>query len=282
MIVDPFSELPLAIFTSCVALSIGTFIGLAIAVLKGSADEDALKNAGKWFIAPVVILGVGLIASFFHLKSPQYAIFALSGLPDSPLSREILTACIVGLYYLVTCVLAIMQKVKGSALKALLCVGILLGLILAVITGMAYAVATIPVWSSPFGALSMVGFSLLAVPLALCLMLLGGAQQAIDVKKAIAIVAIVGFVVGIGSSWMMVAQTAGMQTAMASGADLAAAAAPYMVVSTILGLLAAAGSFIAIKKDDAKGLIAICAGAAVIAIFLARIAFYCLQLNIGF
>ena len=152
-------ELPLLIFTLLVPMGLAgsSLVFLARGLGGESRSSKKLDTLG---VVPVAFLVVGLIASFFHLGSPQRAFGMVGGLGTSPLSNEIVVA---GASIAVAVVLWIVSVAKHPEGKIQLYFGVMMGVLAlasAVFTGLAYAIPTIIVWNSPCGWISQVFLAL--------------------------------------------------------------------------------------------------------------------------
>jgi anaerobic dimethyl sulfoxide reductase subunit C (anchor subunit) len=144
-------EFVLISFTILVQMSVGAFIVLNVVKLfaaRKAGQEAADKMGDRSLVAIIVVLGLGLLASLFHLGSPLSAPRAVTNLATSWLSREILFGVIFAvLGFLYT----LMQLFKwGSAgLRTILAwITALVGLVLVYSMSMVYMLPTQPAWNS--------------------------------------------------------------------------------------------------------------------------------------
>jgi anaerobic dimethyl sulfoxide reductase subunit C len=144
-------ERPLVIFTILASMAAGAFLLLGLVYwqmtrLAGAAAADRLADRGLLFIGPLLLLS--LIASLFHLGSPQNAWLALSNLRRSWLSREALFALLftgLGGAFALTQWL----RLSGAPARALLAgLAALSGLALIYCMGRIYMLRTAPAWNS--------------------------------------------------------------------------------------------------------------------------------------
>ena len=77
------------------------------------------------------------------------------------------------------------------------------------------------------------------------------------------------------------AVASGMQNALVSGSELVSDALLPAIIGLALIVVAAALVFVAVKKEATTGLAAAAVIAALVGIFLARVAFYAIQMSVG-
>jgi anaerobic dimethyl sulfoxide reductase subunit C (anchor subunit) len=144
-------ERPLVIFTILASMAVGAFLALGLVYwqmtrLAGAAAADQLVDGGLLLIGPLMLFS--LIASLFHLGSPQNAWLALSNLRRSWLSREVLFAVLfTGLGGMFA--LAHWLRLGEAPARALLAgLAALSGLALVYCMGRVYMLRTAPAWNS--------------------------------------------------------------------------------------------------------------------------------------
>lgn len=115
-------EWPLVIFTLLMQLAIGCVITVWYCqtfALSGLDDDKRLVVARPAVLCALVIGGAGLLASMTHLGNPMHALYTLSHIASSWMSREILfTALFMGLLFL-TAVIVLVKKTLPMTLLAL-------------------------------------------------------------------------------------------------------------------------------------------------------------------
>ena len=273
------SEISLLVFSILVPMGV-TAMGL-VGLVRASLglDEEAAKKADTLLSVPAVVTIVGLIASFTHLGSPSHVFGMVSGIGSSPLSNEIVIAGIAILVALVYWIFALVKHPEEAVHKVFGIALVVLGLICALFTGLAYMIPTIVTWNSPVGAISQV-----------CAALFGGAVLAAlvlalanaKVDKALGVCALVG---AAGVAVMLLVQ-GGLYGGVvnAAGLTLSAVMGQYWVVAVIAIVCAAVAAFLVFKnaaKDGAVTMMAVAAVAALIALVLVRICFYGIFLSVG-
>lgn len=164
------NEWALIIFTILGQMSVGAFLILGIVRLyathkAGAAEADRLSD--RALIAIILTMGLGLLASIFHLGNPINAPRAITNLATSWLSREIFFGVGFGL---LGAVYAIMQWFKlGTAQvrNVIAWLAGLVGIVLVFCMARAYMLPTQPAWNSLATPISFYATSLLLGSLAL-------------------------------------------------------------------------------------------------------------------
>jgi anaerobic dimethyl sulfoxide reductase subunit C len=156
------SEWPLIAFTTALQLSCG--LALATTLCDRASrkfDEFAVRALG---ISIFLIAATGVLASLFHLGRPLSAWRALSNLPTSRLSVEVILSglfCVAALAY--SWLWRIRRKKGRFGLGG---VASFIGLAAVVSSAMVYMTPTEPVWNSPWVPISFLGTALLFCGLA--------------------------------------------------------------------------------------------------------------------
>lgn len=275
------SEMPLALFTTLAPIGAGAFVALAVAFCSESFSDDAVKKIDKFTLIPTFVVIAGFICAFFHLANPLHAMNVFNGVGSSPMSNELVAACVFALVMIVYQIVALAGKLSASARKGFLVVVAVLAIVFALFCGAAYMIDTIPSWNTPMGPVQVLGYELAggAALGALVLACSGALGDAEKTKKALAALAIVGAILGIVALIVMVQATAGMSNAVASGADLAAGVTGFMVVSSLC--VAAAAICTVASRKNAVALPALACVLAVVGVLVGRLAFYGLEISVG-
>ena len=111
-------EWALIAFTILAQMSVGAFLVLGIIhtyAARKAGLEEADRLSDRALIAIVITLGLGMLASLFHLGSPLSAPRAVTNLATSWLSREILAGV---LFALLGVVFTAMQDRKSTRLNS--------------------------------------------------------------------------------------------------------------------------------------------------------------------
>ena len=278
------AELPLALFTTLAPLGAGAFIALACALFTTSFSDEQQKKIDRGTTVPLVIVIVGFICAFFHLASPMNAPSVFLG-AGSPMSNEIIAGCVFAIVAIVYVIAANAGKLSGSARKGFAAVVAALAVVFAIFTGLAYVMSTIATWDTPLVSVQMLGFALVggAATAALVLSSAGVWADACkgSFKSAVIVLAVAGAVLAIVGLAGQLAMASGMQNALVSGSELVSGALLPAVIGLALIVVAAAFVFVSVKKEAATGLAAAAVIAVLVGIFLARMAFYTIQMSVG-
>lgn len=135
---------PLVVSTTCQRVGLGMYL---CALLLGWASGTALPM-NVVALATIVFLGIGGIASIFHLQSPSRFFNAFSNL-KSHLTQEALITPLLGIA-LLACGLNGFLYDAGAASEALEVVAGALALAFLVCTGLAYQMRSRPAWNTGF------------------------------------------------------------------------------------------------------------------------------------
>ncbi len=151
------SDWPLILFTLLVQMSVGTFLFLGILhdVSFVKLEEKIFETLSNLLLKLIaVILMLAVIASLFHLGSPQKAINALNNLESSYLSKEIFSLLI---FIMLGGIFILIYK-KYSTKRLLMFFSALITILFGFRTihymSSIYMLETVPVWNSLFTPLS--------------------------------------------------------------------------------------------------------------------------------
>lgn len=268
-------EISLLVFSVLVPMGLAG-MGLA-GFLRSSmelSDEKAVKF-DQMMVIPAVVTLLGLVAGFTHLGSPTKAFGMISGLGASPLSNEIMIAGVsiaVAIVYCIVCLVkhpaAGLHKVFGIAL-------LVLGVVTALFTGLAYMMPTIATWNSPVSSVSQIFAALMGGAALAALVFACVGEQAGKLVEMLALVGAAGVAV------MVIVQGAlfgGVQNA--AGMTLAGSMTQYWL-SAVVGIVCMAVSVVAIKKFPGVVTSAVAAIAAVAGLAMVRVCFYGIFLSVG-
>ncbi len=163
-------ELPLIIFTILAQMSVGAFLVLGavhLYVERKTDDVEADRMSDRALLAIIVTLGLGLLASLFHLGNPIDSPRAITNLATSWLSREI--AFGVG-FGVLGVAFAAMQWFKWGSFKIRNTVAWLAGIVgvgLIYCMSRAYMIPNQPAWNNLATPISFYATALLLGSLAL-------------------------------------------------------------------------------------------------------------------
>ncbi len=276
------AELPLLVFSILVPCGL-VALGL-IGCLRGFYDaRNGDKKADVLLLIPGVLVLVGLVASVFHLGAPGNMLGMFAGIGTSPLSNEIACAG-VSIVVAVVYVIAAWALHPGAGFhKAFGIATLALGLITAVMTGVAYSIRTIPTWNSAFGWIGQLGLALVAgAAIAALVVALSG-----DFDKkpgtALGIVAAVGALLAVialfaqGGAAGAAVSSAGMTLSAVMGDyNLFAGIACVLAIVAVVCILASARG-----KNSAKALTGIAVACMLVCAVLMRADFYGIYLTVG-
>lgn len=188
---------PLLLFSVLLGTSSGMLVYLGVFEARG------VRPCGRFVIAlgALVLLGVGGVASTFHLGHPERALHIMGNM-GSGLSRELIGVGVTGVVALVYAVLT--KKDYAGASKALGIIGLICGIALPLIAGSSFMMASRPAWDSLALPIMYLGTGLgLGLALAACIACLSGAK---DDERAFAVkLALFGIVVAAVTSIIYVA-----------------------------------------------------------------------------
>ena len=144
-------EFVLVTFTILAQMSVGAFLVMGVVKIivgRKAGVEEADRMGDRSLIAIIVVLGLGLLASLFHLGSPLAAPRAINNIGTSWLSREILSGSI---FFVLGALYAILQWFKwGPAVlrNVIAWLAALVGIVLVYSMSMVYMLPTQPAWNN--------------------------------------------------------------------------------------------------------------------------------------
>ncbi|MBE6472645.1 MAG: hypothetical protein E7Z99_03570 [Coriobacteriaceae bacterium] len=284
LLANASGEVALLIFSLLVPLGV-TAAGLT-GVVRGFAtgnEEEAGQKADMLLLVPVAMIVIGLVSAILHVSSASHIFGMANGFGRSPLSNEIVVCGVSAAVAIVYAIVAIAKHpAKGLHLGfgAAVCV---LGLVSAVFTGLAYMIPTVPTWNTAFAPLGQLFAALLGgSAIASFLLAIAGYQEA---KNGTLLLAACGIVGALGAIAVVFAQ-AGVASAATSsaGATLSALMGEYnmfAIAGSICAVAGVAAWLHAAFRNRSKALYAVGCALAVVALFLIRIDFYGIFLNVG-
>lgn len=141
-------HMPLIIFTLCQQLAIGAFImvGFLLMVNNGYSRDSILVSRRFFFI--LCFVGIGLLASTFHLGQPFRSINSLNRVGQAWLSNEVVGVGALismgGLFWL----MSMMKPESIKARKGFLFIAMMAALFLIVAMSLTYMLPTAPSWNN--------------------------------------------------------------------------------------------------------------------------------------
>lgn len=281
MLVNPLAELPLAIFSTLMPLSVGSFVAIAVVVFSDTLDDKLSKVIRRSISVPLVLLGIGFIAAFFHLSTPLNAVYVLSGIGRSPLASEIAA---VSLYTVLAVAYFVVEMVKMKCVafrKCLLVAVLASGLVASVFTGAAYYVETIAGWASVWPAVEQMGYLLMGTLIGLSALKVFGEGNSTKLESIVCIFAVCGLCIAVFAGGAHLFQVANMTCYTMSGSELSSQSALYALTALVVGSIGVLCAIIARVRTMEKTLYLVSSAFVLLSVFLARLSFYCLQLGVG-
>ena len=279
-------EFPLTFFTTLAPLGAGAFFMLALSFCFADFSKDQLKKIDRLTIIPLLVALVGLIASFFHLANPGHALNIANTVGSTPLANEITAFGIFMIMAAVYWIVALAGGLKNnSARKGFALVAGILGLIAALFIGLAYAIPTIPTWNNFWTPLSIIGFTFFGgTLLGLLITTLAGAGDASvkgkagSIHFAIFTVGAVLSLVSVIALWIIGSTASNLVLPVG---ELAGSMIWAFVLFIILTVIGYGIGFAAIKISPLTVFVIVGVVLVAVAIFLARMCFYALQIGVG-
>ena len=145
------TEFSLVLFTLLGQFSAGMIVCLLVLNLirkSGTGNKTGMLTHKGVYVATGVMI-ISMIISFFHLSSPLSAIYALSNLEQSWLSREILMVSLFTLLLVSMSAGLYLGKVKMKHLRILLTIASATGILMVFTMARLYMISTIPAWNNP-------------------------------------------------------------------------------------------------------------------------------------
>lgn len=163
---EKFSQyLPLVVFTVLMITAAGWVAGIAV----NHSLRDSWPGRTQHLLAACILIGIGGLASLFHLGRKERAHLAVLGAARSWLSREVLAA---GLFFGLTGISLLLDFTgrEGAVLTACLYGACASAVVLMITMGMIYQLPQHLTWRTPAGALAPLASALY---LAACFILFG-------------------------------------------------------------------------------------------------------------
>lgn len=278
-------ELPLALFTTLASVGIGAFVAMFCAIyVNKSMGAGSIKRLDRLTVVPIAFCAVALVCAFFHLGDPLHAFNIVNTIGSSPMTNEIVAACVFLVLALVYWLVALAGKLEKHGPRVVFSgVVALFGLISCIMIGLAYALPAIPIWNSPWGTVQVLGAMLLGGAL------LGGTVLNMSVRNTplegeadgrIRLLVMLGALVLIIGTAMLFGMGASAKSAIIDIAANTSTLIVPLVLTIAFSIVAVATAFLG---KGAKRTAWLTCGTivALVAIFLARGIFYGVQIGIG-
>lgn len=277
-------ELPLTLFTTLAPIGAGAFITFFIVFLRGSFDEAQVKRLDRLTIVPLLFAIVGLGCSFAHLANPGNAFNVVNTMGSTPLANEILWFSVFLILAVIYWIVALAGGLKSKGLRLLFSGAVaLVGAVSVVFMGLAYFIPAIPVWNSPSTVLQMLGawlFGGVALGMVLCALVGKHQPDSNGDEMTCKVLMILGAVVLIASTVMIFVAGANATSPVINVSANASSLMTAYVISIAIAVVGAVCGFLG-KGRNRTALFTCALVLAIIAIFLARLVFYGMQIGIG-
>jgi anaerobic dimethyl sulfoxide reductase subunit C (anchor subunit)/Tat-targeted selenate reductase subunit YnfH len=291
------AEMPLALFSTFAPLGAGAFITLAAAFLSGALDTSrsisagdtsaqdnsrkALRRLDVLTVIPLILVMLGFVAAFFHLATPGNAFNVINGIGRSPLSNEIAVGVVFFAAALVYWVVALTGKPGMAVRKILTTIVALLAIVFAIFIGSAYMVSTITTWNSILAPVALAGYALLGGGLFGLLIIQSAGTKSGASRKGFGILVIILSVIGAAAAITGVAgqfMIAGEISAITNTVAEMQAWLIAFIIGVIVALLA---SVLSVTRKPALGIVSLGCIVALVTVFVGRVIFYALYVNVG-
>jgi anaerobic dimethyl sulfoxide reductase subunit C (anchor subunit) len=144
-------EWALITFTILTEMSVGAFLVLGVVhyfVSRKAGEKEADKMSDRVLVAIIVTLGLGMLASLFHLGTPLNAPKAVTNIGTSWLSREILLGVIFAVLGLVFVAMQWFKIGTAGVRNVIAWIAALVGIGLIYSQAQAYMLAAQPSWNT--------------------------------------------------------------------------------------------------------------------------------------
>lgn len=284
---EALNELPLALFTTLAPIGAGAFIALAIAFATCSFSDEQLKKIDRFTLLPLLVAFAGLLAAFAHLTNPFNALNLALTIGRTPMANEIAAFGVFMVVAFVYWIVAMAGKLSLGARKAVTIIVAVLAVVFACFTGAAYMLDTIPTWNTAFTPIAIIGIELFGGMVLGC-MVLHLSKASIDLSNRFTRYVLAIFTIGfamaiIGCIGVFVLGATSTTTVIDAGEN-ALTLVPAFVASIILATIGYALGRSCIRgmpfsSGTAKFTVTVAMIA--VAVFLARLVFYGMQISIG-
>lgn len=291
------AEMPLALFSTLAPLGAGAFVALAAAFLFGaldtprsesnddtsvqSATNQALRRLDVLTVIPLALVILGFIAAFFHLATPGNAFNVINGIGRSPLSNEIAAGVVFFAAAVIYWIIALTGKLGFGARKALAAIVALLAIVFAIFIGSAYMVSTITTWNNILAPIALTGYALLGGGLfGLLIMQCAGAISGM-IQGGFRILFIMLSIIGAAAAVIGVAGQFMIAGEIATITNTVTEMQAWLIAFVIGTIAALAVSLLSVVRKPALGLISFGCIVALATVFVGRVIFYALYVNVG-
>lgn len=282
---EVFADFPLAIFTTLATIGVGAYVTLAVAFVYGKFSPEEYQKTAKLSVIPLAFMVVGVLASFFHLANPINATNVFSTVGSTPMANEIIMLVVFGILAVIYWLAGGFAKMPGGTHKVLACILGVLGVVCCAFIGMAYLLPTVPSWNTLFTPIAMIGFGLFGgTPVAMLVLAKAGVADRVledDCANVSIGLNVLGFLMAVVGVIGIFMAAGSVDSSIVDAAAVAGAMLPFVVISIILMVFGVVGVFMGIKIAPWTSVSIILVVLITIAVFLARLAFYGMQIGIG-
>lgn len=306
------AQMPLVLFTTLAPMASGAFVGLAIAFLTTHFSQERLERIDRWTLLPLGILVVGVASALAFFLSPQHGLLTFQRVDGPTLAFASFMAVLFAVVAVVYWIIAMAGKLGYRARTVFACVTGALALVYAVAIAAPYAASAVSSWSSPVTVIGLVGYCLAGgVPLGVLVVALAGGMPEARRTRFPSVQLIVAFIGVAASIFAVAAQMLYAQSAFTAffpGTEALPGSWLYLLISIVgfvvmLACLRAvvmpgrastaplgrtAGAVAAVPQRDmaksepigirsAVALLVAGNAAVIVAILVARLVFYALQ-----
>lgn len=141
------TEWSLVFFTTISQLATGIMIAVLPFVFAKKLKESAKLNQTTLYFAAGLML-IALILSFLHLSNPVNAVYALSNLETSWLSREILFVSLFLFFLVLINLILYFKRPSVKYYRAFILITTIVGVIMIYAMSKLYIISTVPAWNS--------------------------------------------------------------------------------------------------------------------------------------
>lgn len=230
-------QLPMILFTTLVPMASGTFIGLAILFFTTRFSDACLKRIDLWTLLPIGIAVVGFIAGSAFLASPQSAVGLFQGIDSSSVVMLASVGSLLGFLSVVYWAIASAGMLSYRARMVFAAVLGASALAYSIVIGVFYMGSSVATWNSLLVPVGLIGFCVAGgVPLGVLVVALAGGMPEVRGTRFATVSIIVALVGVVVSIFAIAAQLLFAQSFFAAripGISVAAGAWVYLAISIV-------------------------------------------------
>ncbi len=144
-------EWALIAFTILTQMSVGAFVVLGVLwqyAFRKTGEQEADRLSDRILVAVVAVLGLGIVASLFHLGNPLNAPKAFTNIASSWLSREILLGVVFSAVAILFVGLQWFKVGTSKMRNTVAVVAAVIGIVFVYIQSRVYMISTQPSWNT--------------------------------------------------------------------------------------------------------------------------------------